>query len=372
MPPEPPANGRGWPLLPVRRVVYPSQIASFAVGRPRSVALVDEALGRLKAAPGRLSELARASAEALVCVVLLRDNADPDAAGADGLHSVATICRLLEVNRVAPASGQAGARGGGGGGGGGGGQHGAVYVVVLQGLHRLQLEEEPCQRWPFFRASGRTLPEPQLEPVRAAALGLTLQALAQDLLQLLQPPQRAASVAASLKAAGWLGAGRNLDAAALSRLSDALAAAVDGEPAEKQRVLECVGLGERAEVVVSMIKRQLEVLRLSQKIDAHVKGELTRGQRDFYLRRQLKAIRDELGEEEGDEAAEVAAKLRAARLPPRARVAADRELRRLKQMQPSQAEHSVVTSCVGRVGRVVQQLRAVAPLQRPCRLLQRE
>ena len=50
----------------------------------------------------------------------------------------------------------------------------------------------------------------------------------------------------------------------------------NGEPSEKQQALECAALGERAEIVVSMIKRMLEVLRLSHKIDAHVKGELTR------------------------------------------------------------------------------------------------
>jgi hypothetical protein len=150
--------------------------------------------------------------------------------------------------------------------------------------------QDLTQRAPFLRAATRQLLEPQLEPLRAAALGVTLQSLAQapeglercaraharpharacvhvhalppscpqDLLQLLQPPQHAASVAASLKSAGSLGAGRNLDSAALSRLCDALAATVDGEPVEKQRVLECVALGERADVLISLLKRQLE------------------------------------------------------------------------------------------------------------------
>ena len=314
------------PVLPVRRPLFPSQIASIAIGKARSVALIEHvALARLKVPAGRLSEAARSSTDALICVVLVRD---PELDGPESLHSVGTLCRLLEYSRSA--------------------SKGVVYTIALQGLHRIVLTEECPQRLPFLRVVARQLLEPLLEPLRAAALGVTLQSLAQDLLQQLQPPsvQHAASVAASLKNAGSLGAGRNLDSSSLSLLCDALASTVDGEPAEKQAVLECASLTDRADLLIALLKRQLEVVRLSQKIDAQVKGELSRGQRDFYLRRQLKAIEQELGEgeEDKDEVGQLAARLAAAQLPPRVRTVAERELRRLRKMQPTQAEHAVLLS----------------------------
>ena len=95
------------------------------------------------------------------------------------------------------------------------------------------------------------------------------------------------------------------------------------------------------------------MLRLSHKINAQVKGELSRSQREFWLRQQLKAIRDELHDSNAaagaadagdghDEVGEIATRLEAASLPPAARTTAERELRRLRQMQPMQAEYAVL------------------------------
>ena len=85
------------PVLAVRRPLFPSQIASIAIGKSRSVALVEHvALTRLKVPAGRLSDAARSSTDALICVVLVRDT---ETDGPEILHSVGTLCRLLEYSR---------------------------------------------------------------------------------------------------------------------------------------------------------------------------------------------------------------------------------------------------------------------------------
>ena len=93
--------------------------------------------------------------------------------------------------------------------------------------------------------------------------------------------EAAAAIAAAIKDAASLlavaGGGRRFDMRALAQLADGLATAVDASPEEKQAVLEADALGRRAELVVGLLKRQLEVLRLSQKIHASVKGELSLG-----------------------------------------------------------------------------------------------
>ena len=202
---------------------------------------------------------------------------------------------------------EGGSSAGGSGSGGGGSARDAVYVIVVQGTERLMLEHEPVSTEPFLRVRARRIPfSPGLDADSATAWGLTLQGLAYELLRGLQgatlasSSEAAASIAATVKeAASLLSSGggiRRLDFRALGQLADGLAAATDASAEEKQAVLESDSLGRRAELVVGLLKRQLEVLRLSQKINEQVKGELSRTQREYFLCQQLKAIRNELNE----------------------------------------------------------------------------
>ena len=103
---------------------------------------------------------------------------------------------------------------------------------------------------------------------------------------------------------------------------------------EKQALLEETDVEQRLRTLSRILTRELEVLELGSKIQSDVQSEIDKGQREYFLRQQLKAIQEELGE--GDEQqAEVnelrAAGRRAAELPEEARKAADRELDRLEQ-----------------------------------------
>ena len=100
--------------------------------------------------------------------------------------------------------------------------------------------------------------------------------------------------------------------------------------------------------VLELLSRQLEVLKLSNKISSQVKGEMSKTQREYYLRQQLKAIKDELGggDEGDDDLAELEARVNEANLPEDADKAARKELRRLRNMSPSQAEYTVARTYV--------------------------
>ena len=100
---DPGSDSSKWRVLPIRRVLFPNQIASFAIGKQHSVALVEEMLFQLGAtANGRLSESARSSSAALLCVALVRDTAGEKSPSARSLHAVGTAARLLEVSKVEP------------------------------------------------------------------------------------------------------------------------------------------------------------------------------------------------------------------------------------------------------------------------------
>ena len=131
------------------------------------------------------------------------------------------------------------------------------------------------------------------------------------------------------------------DPAALAHL---IAGALRIGTEEKQKLLEEVDVAKRLRHLSRILARELEVVQLGTQIQTQVQSEIDKGQREFFLRQQLKAIQDELGEEDEQqaEANELREKIEAAELPEHALKAAERELSRLEKLPPAAAEHGVI------------------------------
>jgi ATP-dependent Lon protease len=125
-----------------------------------------------------------------------------------------------------------------------------------------------------------------------------------------------------------------------------VASTINATPEEKQRVLELVDLKARLQEVTRLLNHQVEILELGNKIQSQVKGDMDKSQREYYLRQQLKAIKEELGEKDETqvELEEYRAKIEAKKLPDEARKEAERELERLSRMHPSSAEYTVAST----------------------------
>ncbi|MGZ4296703.1 MAG: endopeptidase La [Solirubrobacteraceae bacterium] len=127
-------------------------------------------------------------------------------------------------------------------------------------------------------------------------------------------------------------------------LSHLIAGALRLPTADKQALLEELDVTKRLRRLSEILARELEVVALDTKIQSQVQSELEKGQRDYFLRQQLKAIQDELGE--GDEAQAEAKELReqleALKLPDEVSKQVERELGRLERLQPAMAEYGVV------------------------------
>ena len=130
-------------------------------------------------------------------------------------------------------------------------------------------------------------------------------------------------------------------------LADLIASNVDATVDEKQMILETNELVARMRRVLEFLSRQLEVLKISNKISTQVKGEMSKTQREYYLRQQLKAIRDELGEgDDGeDDLADLEKRVRESKLPEDAEKVARKELVAFEP-DPSQAEYTVARTYV--------------------------
>ncbi|HWO16644.1 MAG TPA: endopeptidase La, partial [Solirubrobacterales bacterium] len=131
------------------------------------------------------------------------------------------------------------------------------------------------------------------------------------------------------------------DPAALGHL---IAGALRIDTEEKQKLLEEVEVAKRLRHLSQILARELEVVQLGTQIQSQVQSEIDRGQREFFLRQQLRAIQDELGEgdEQQAEANELRERIEAANLPGHAQRAAERELSRLEKLPPAAAEHGVI------------------------------
>jgi ATP-dependent Lon protease len=129
-------------------------------------------------------------------------------------------------------------------------------------------------------------------------------------------------------------------------LADMVASSINASLAEKQKVLELEDIKERLRAVARLVNYQVEILELGNKIQTQVKGDMEKSQRDYYLRQQLKAIREELGEKDDAsvEIEELRRKIAAKSLPEDARKEAERELDRLARMHPSSAEYTVAST----------------------------
>jgi len=129
-------------------------------------------------------------------------------------------------------------------------------------------------------------------------------------------------------------------------LADMIASTLNIKIEEKQRVLETANVKKRLNEVTRLISHQLEILELGNKIQVQVQGDMDKRQREYYLREQLKAIKEELGEKDEDsvEIDEYRAKIDKSDMPEEALEEAERELKRLSRMHPSSSEYTVAST----------------------------
>ena len=285
-------------LLPLRgTVLFPHAVMPLAAGRASSLRLIEDI----------------AHGSRLFGAVTQRDPAD-DAPAADGLHPVGTFGVVHKVLKQAD---------------------GTVRVVV-QGLGRFRIEEL-VQTEPYLRARVTEIVEPE------EASDVELEALARSVTSLFEKvvalspnlPDELSSVIAGADTPGVL---TDLVAASMPGLSIVL----------RQELLETIGVRDRLNKLAAALGKEAEVLELGSKIQSEVQSEVSKNQREYLLREQLKAIQKELGDtdERTQEIDELRRKIEAAGMPEEAHREAVRELDRLAKMPPAAAEYTVARTYI--------------------------
>ncbi len=201
--------------------------------------------------------------------------------------------------------------------------------ILVEGLRRFQLKEFVAHE-PYLRARVELLNDFVEDSVEVTALARNASQLFQQIISL--SPALSDQVKVS-----------SLGQETPSRLADLVAQNLNLDLQERQRLLEITSVKERLGRLLPLLQRELEVLTLGTKIQKEVTTAMSKSQRDFFLREQIRAIQRELGETDTATADANALReaLDKAKLPPDARKVADKELERLQQTPPAVAEYSI-------------------------------
>jgi ATP-dependent Lon protease len=286
-------------ILPLRgSVLFPHAVLPLAAGRASSVRLIEEAI----------------QAGCLIGAVMQRD-ASEEAPTREGLHSIGTLTVIHKMLRQPDGS----------------------LRLVVQGLSRIRLVETVDEA-PFLRARVEALPDDEgtSSDLESQALMRSASSLFQKVVAL--SPMLPDELATVVEGASGPGALADLITAALAMLPLAL----------KQELLETVNVKERLQKLVTALGKEVEVLELGSKIQSEIQSEMSKSQREYYLREQLKAIQKELGESD-DRTQEISAlreKIEAAGMTEEAHREAVRELERLAKMPPAAAEYTVARTYI--------------------------
>ncbi len=279
------------PVLPLRDfVVYPNMVSPLIIARKKSLKLVEDVMD---------------DAKILALVAQVEpDNENPDKESLFEYGSAAYILKMLRYpdNNIR---------------------------ILVQGISRIQIENI-VQDKPYFQAIIKEIPEKFEMTLEIEALIRNISNQFQKLLTLMPNLSDELQIAVM-----------NMNDP--SKLSDLLASNLNLSLYEKQELLETLDVKERLKKLTIFMNREIQVLEVGSRIQSQVQTEMSKNQREFFLREQLKAIQRELGEadERTHEFNELKQKIKEAMMPAGVESIAKKELERLMRMPLGAAEYTV-------------------------------
>ena len=271
-------------------VIFPGMVAPLLVETPQSTKLIDDVV----------------AGDRLLGVALQRkpeaENPTPEE-----MHEVGCAARLLKMLKFPDNT----------------------VRVLVEGLWRIRIKEY-VNHDPYLSAKFELMKDVTEDSVELTAMMRNAQGQFQEIIKLSPALSEQVKIAA-------------LNTEDPGHFTDLVAVNLNLNLDERQKLLETVSVKERLSFLLPMLNREHEVLTLSSKIQTEVATSISKTQRDFFLREQMRAIQRELGETESN-AGEIKAireKIDATPMPAEAKKVANQELERLQQMPPAAAEYAV-------------------------------
>ncbi len=292
---EKPKIPRELPVLPIKGgVVFPNLMVPLVLTSEGSKKLIDDAL----------------ASERIIAIVTQKDE-NVENPGPSDLYNYGTAAIILKMLRTPDDS----------------------MRVLVQGLERIKIEEY-IKTEPYLVARIEVLPEPEVpeDDVELEALKHNVLATFQEIVKNTPfLPDDLITVALNIKEPG--------------KLADFITSYMPIKVEEKQKILETYHPKDRLKELLSILSREMEIIKLSTKLQQEVKSEIDKGQREYFLREQLKAIQKELGMTEDEreaEAKEFLEKIEKSGMPEEVKEVALKEVERLRRMMIGSPEYTVV------------------------------
>src|SRR5256884_1042116 len=280
------------PILPLKdTVIYPFAVQPLGVGQERSIRLIDEVMRGNR-----------------LVVLVAQKSADIEQAGPDDIFKIGTVSRIARMIRM---------------------PDGTIQIIV-QGLERVEIGEF-TQEKPYLVARVALRPDTQETDTETEAIKRNVINYFQRLVALVQNvPETVAAATLNLEEA--------------RQVVYVIATFVQMDMDLRQKLLELDSVHEKLAQLSSYLTHELEILELGKKIQTSAQEEMTKVQREYLLREQLKAIQRELGEESEEQATinELRRKIDEARMPEEALKEANRELSRLEKLPTVSPEYSII------------------------------
>ncbi len=280
------------PILPLfDAALFPKMVLPLVIMQAESVQLVDEAMAK----------------DRMIGLLLAKKPIEKDSVPEKDLESIGTSALIMKMAKADNSRAQ----------------------LLVQGVARFRVKEFIKEK-PYLQAAVTHLEEIEAKDKETIALMSNIVDQFTKIVNLSPglPPEMI-NMAKSIQEPGVL--------------ADMVTSTLNSKLEEKQKILETLDVKERLKKVTKMVNYQLDILELGSKIQSQVKGDMDKRQREYFLREQLKAIKEELGEKDEAqvEIEDYKAKIEEKNLPEEARKEAERELDRLSRMHPSSSEYTV-------------------------------
>jgi ATP-dependent Lon protease len=280
------------PILPLKEtVVFPQSMTPLAIGQERSVKLIDDVV----------------SGDRMLALVTVRDS-EVDQPGFGDLYEIGTAGLVHRMIRIPDGT----------------------LRILVQGIERVRLDTRGGDD-PYLNGEFSQVPDVDTESREVEALTRTVQNQFARVVELVPTLPDELQLAAA-----------NVDDPGV--LTYLVASTLRLKTEEKQKLLETADVEQRLRATAAILSRELEVFELGSKIQSQVESEMEKTQREYFLRQQLKAIQDELGETDPEQAEieDLHRQMDEANLPEEALKAANRELSRLEKLPSAAAEYGVI------------------------------
>jgi len=283
------------PVIPLRDVViFPYMIYPLLIGRDFTTTALQEAMSKNKQ-----------------ILLIAQKQAEVDNPEVNDLYKMGVVARILQVMKMPNGT----------------------YKVLIEGLVRAQVKKITKPKGYLLSEIQITFPEKGVSDIELEALSRTVMEQFTEYIQLNRRiPEEVLVTLASVTD--------------YQQKADNISAQIMRQIDIKQKVLEAVSVKEQFLILSDILKKEIEILKIEQKINGNIRESMTRSQKEFYLQQQLKAIKDELGQfdESSAEVEDLYARLESGDYPFYVKEKAEVEIKKLAKMHPYSAESGVVRS----------------------------